>query len=826
MIDQETPANGAITEEPNQIHKALSLRHGADDRICVGIYQRNGDGEFHLQQNFVDGIDAAQQVIENHYLLPDVGAVWSNLQRLQAGATARREETVEAYVNLLVDIDRRDKSRPLLDAEGEPVLDAKGKPKQERINATEAERNALLKVTRQIISFLMPYFGRGITADSGNGYHLEWPTLPFDPKEGRELYQSLLAVLAHKFESPDLNMQIDMSMGNYTRVITVWGTWNRKYPHEEERPQRQTKILSSPQKLLPLSANSIELVALENPIPASATPAASEKNAKGGDLPEVDTYWLEDYGVEHLCEWGMPFTPRLGSTEKKGKTYWWLDNCFLAKDALDGFHQHKGGKEKQHTALILGDTLGVECFSDDCTEYTFKDWLRRLEELKGEKYPHRIFKDNTVELVALFGAEDVGAAAAESPSATAEPPIPDAIPDVAEASKEFELVRTRNADGSFTGMRGIYASDVMERPVEWLWKGRLPVGCGMVLSGPVACNKSTAALAFAACVTTGSDWPDGAKNTMGPREVMICATEDDRETTIKPRLRAAGADCSKVIFFTNMFDTDSLGNPVSRPLQLEKDARSLYNMMVAHPDLLMVILDPLTGFYGQVDGNDNKKIRPMMENIAKVCRRTRTAIVMIIHENKKSDVSAVDKMLGSGAVSQVIRAGLRFSLDPKNKPNGRVMASIKQSMGKPSGGMRFEIKDKNLFSPKGELLEEICYIEWGEKHDMSADDAMDEARALKKEAQDGLGGVNPDSKTGIAMKIFSDALAHGKRLHREVHALLDAAGVKEETKKDARRALKVQSSKSAPWYWWLPGKEEEVSHTDVRETKMPDVEVM
>jgi hypothetical protein len=76
------------------------------------------------------------------------------------------------------------------------------------------------------------------------------------------------------------------------------------------------------------------------------------------------------------------------------------------------------------------------------------------------------------------------------------------------------------------------------------------------------------------------------------------------------------------------------------------------------------------------------------------------------------------------------------------------------------------------------------------------------------------------------MKIFSDALANGKRLHRDVHALLDAAGVTVETRKDARRALKVQSSKSAPWYWWLPGKEEEAPHTDVPESKMPDVEVM
>jgi hypothetical protein len=154
------------------------------------------------------------------------------------------------------------------------------------------------------------------------------------------------------------------------------------------------------------------------------------------------------------------------------------------------------------------------------------------------------------------------------------------------------------------------------------------------------------------------------------------------------------------------------------------------------------------------------------------------------------------------------------------------MASIKNSMGKPSGGMYFEIGSKDLTSSKGETLEEICYIEWGERHDMSADDAMDDARALKKEAQEGLGGVDPNGKTGIAMKIFCDALAKGKRLHRDVHALLDAADVKPETRKDAKRNLGVISSKSAPWYWWLPGKEESVSRTDVPETKMPDVEVM
>jgi hypothetical protein len=495
--------------------------------------------------------------------------------------------------------------------------------------------------------------------------------------------------------------------------------------------------------------------------------------------------------------------------------------------------QHKHEQSVRTGFFWNGESLGWHCFAAGCrgSNMTVGQVIKFLNEQKGECYLGPIWDQQEDYSKFEIESADVVPESEKPNGHTATPPIEEEepLPPVAKQPnpKEFEIVRGKNADGGYTGMMGVMASDIRERPVEWLWKGRLPVGCGMVISGPVACNKSTACTDFVSRVTTGRDWPDGAKNLMGPRKVMICATEDDWETTIKPRLMAADADCSKIISFINCFDTDVNGKPVSRTLQLDKDTRNLYNLMVAHPDLLMVVLDPLSGFYGDMDGNDSKRIRPMMQAVAKVCRRTRTAILMIIHENKKSDVNAVDKMLGSGSVSQVIRAGLRISLDPRNKPNGRLMASIKNSMGKPSGGMRFEIGSKNLLSYCGEELEEICYIEWGEKHDMSADDVMDEARALKKEAQDGLGGADPNSKTGIAMKIFTDALANGKRLHREVHALLDKANVATETKKDARRKLGVKSSKAPPWYWWLPGNEgEEATKPNTPEAKMPDVDVL
>ena len=391
------------TTPSSEISKALALRHGEQDRICVGIYQRNGDGNFHLKPNFVDGIDAAQQVVADHYLLPDVGAIWSNLQKLQAGATARSEETIESYVNLLIDIDRRDKDRPVLDAQGNPVLDDKGKPKREHINATDREREVLLEQSYEIIRWLKPHFGAPIHADSGNGYHLEYPLAALAPNIGHQYHQTILNIIKQKFERPDLNMAIDTKISDHARVITVWNTWNRKYPHTEERPQRQTRILSYPRTLRPLGENTLDGFCLENKIIVMATGGGSAKTK--GDFPQVDPQWLEDYGPEHLLEWGRPFTPLLGITEKGSKTFYWLGNCITSDKGVDGFHQHHGGDNKRQTALVHGDTLGVECFSDDCDAFTISNWLHRLEELKGEKYPHRIFVDDGPELAAAFGAE-------------------------------------------------------------------------------------------------------------------------------------------------------------------------------------------------------------------------------------------------------------------------------------------------------------------------------------------------------------------------------------------------------------------------------------
>jgi hypothetical protein len=331
-----------------------------------------------------------------------------------------------------------------------------------------------------------------------------------------------------------------------------------------------------------------------------------------------------------------------------------------------------------------------------------------------------------------------------------------------------------------------------------------------------------ALLEIAARISNGTDWPDREKNEFGARDVLICATVDELQTVIRPRLRAAKANLEKCIFVENAFDEKD-GKRKSRPMDLEKDTQRLYEALSSEEGkkILLVILDPVTGFYGNADPNDNRQIRKMITNIAKMCMKTRTAVACIVHENKKSDVNVVDKMMGASSLSQIIRAGMRFSVDAKVEGgNGRIMASLKNSYGKRGGGMKFKIDSVSMVSTDGRELKDIGFVVWGDPHNDTADDIREREKQDKEEGAD-------DGKLGIAMKIIGEALKDGKRLMRDVHALLDQwerenkDTISDETRKRARRKIGALGSQGQPWCWWLPGKE---NFAGSAEQKMRDEE--
>jgi putative DNA primase/helicase len=778
----------------SNFREMLLSRHDATDTICVSaaMLKTGGkyDGDFIVDEHFCDGVDEAADLIERSSQRDDIAAIWTNLQRLIPGSRARKKyKTIDAYTNILVDIDRRIKK------------DAAGV----KINATEAERVVLRETADKVASFLSPQFGHATFADSGNGFHLSWRCEDMKPDEGREYYRELLAVLRHRFEQPDVNMEIDGSLFDDTQVVTVWGTWNRKYENTAERPQRQSELIYLP-GLLKINYSDIMVICAENPAPKSVS---QPKMARGTDADKLraNPEWLENYGVPDLIDfWSPEISYESIPYDKADGVHHPITPCPCHKD--EEFHEHS---TQNHCEIIEYNdgTIGIGCFSRD---FGLRTVIAKLNQIKGGNYPHLIYEEESLqELFDSFGVQEdvivtpVGELCHEvncdCGRAHVIPQKPVELFD--QTSLEYEMVR-RDTDDGYNAMMGIKMSDVKSRKLEFLWKGRIPEGKGVVFHGLPGTAKSMAALSIAAIVSTGEDWPDGAENGAGEREVLIAATEDDAEDTIKPRLQAMGANMDNITQIKRVMQYGASAK--QRRLLLKEDTKMFLKYLRLHPKTAVVILDPIQGFFGGADGNSNQEIRPILEAIAEVCRLTRVNFIAIVHENKREGAGAIDKILGAGALSQVFRVALRFSRDPENK-DGLIIATTKANLTKTKGGLRYMIAEEMVTLDDGNSSL-VGKVAWGEQHELTSDDVI--AAARDKEKNKDAGGTK---KIDLAKQMLNEQLATGPKLLRELYELGLSMGIGETSdavKKTVQRArrdlgiyvIKPPNSKGPFWAAW------------------------
>ena len=403
------------------IKQALLSRHGENDTICVSAYKLV-NGKVAVAERFVVGVEAAAAMIERNYEREDIGAIWTNIQRLKPGSEQRKKgETVEAYTNIVVDIDRKWK---MIHEDGS-LCKHTSKERKElqcggfKANATDAEREVLLGIAEEINGFLKP-FNDVVFADSGNGYHISQQCCgslgePLSPERGKELYSRLLALLKSKFESPDLNVEIDASLADDTQVVTVWGTWNRKYPDILERPQRQSKVLLMPSlPAKPVSEWDIEMLLLEN----------GEQPKPDGEAPrrvvsisqKADPEWLENHGVPDLIDFWAPLGIAYEEQpyEKQGETHHPIAPCPCHE--REDFHEHSHPRDCEIIEFADGG-VDISCFSG---ELNLGQVIKKMNTLRGENYPHKVWAEETDEQVAeAFGVED--ATKESEPEAKQEP---------------------------------------------------------------------------------------------------------------------------------------------------------------------------------------------------------------------------------------------------------------------------------------------------------------------------------------------------------------------------------------------------------------------
>ena len=241
-----------------------------------------------------------------------------------------------------------------------------------------------------------------------------------------------------------------------------------------------------------------------------------------------------------------------------------------------------------------------------------------------------------------------------------------------------------------TELKMIKMSDVQSQTVDWLWYPFIPYGKLTIIQGDPGDGKTTLVLNIAARLSKGEGLDNDMKVTE-PVNIIYQTAEDGLGDTIKPRLLAAGADCSKVLVID---DSD-------QPLTMA-DVR--LEEAIVQTKAKMVVLDPIQGFLGaDVDMHRANEIRPLMKRIAVLSEKYHCAVILIGHMNKNSNGKSSYRGLGSIDFQAAARSVLIVGR-VKDEPEVRVVCHTKSSLAPEGTSIAFRLDKNNGFEWIGEYL--------------------------------------------------------------------------------------------------------------------------
>src|SRR6266702_3718828 len=140
-----------------------------------------------------------------------------------------------------------------------------------------------------------------------------------------------------------------------------------------------------------------------------------------------------------------------------------------------------------------------------------------------------------------------------------------------------------------------FLDQVPDKPLIWLWPGRIPQGHLTLLDAAPGSALSLMALTLAACVSSGSPLPDGTPTQRG--YVLLLAPYGSPTDILKARFQAAGGDPSHLQLVLPLVGDPSRDLAHTRPYAFPQDLDPLA-AIIPSLDFCLVILDPASAIPG------------------------------------------------------------------------------------------------------------------------------------------------------------------------------------------------------------------------------------
>ncbi|MDQ3829346.1 MAG: AAA family ATPase, partial [Candidatus Tectomicrobia bacterium] len=276
----------------------------------------------------------------------------------------------------------------------------------------------------------------------------------------------------------------------------------------------------------------------------------------------------------------------------------------------------------------------------------------------------------------------------------------EALPHISLLHKRFERARKKaqareNFGKPMARPQVVTMSDVVREPIRWLWWPYIAIAKICMLDGDPGIGKSLLMTQLAASLSRGLPLPDQQGQPRlklpGPLTTLMLSTEDGLADTLKPRLEAAGADCSRIHVLTGWIGRED-----------EWHAFTLQQLSVLETALQqhrprLLIIDPIQAYLGDIDMHRANETRPLLAALARLAERYSCAIVCIRHPAKpgQGEGKAIHRGLGSIDFIGAARTALFCEQHPTDQDKA-LMAQSKSNIGRPGRTQMFS-KSEGVF---------------------------------------------------------------------------------------------------------------------------------
>lgn len=352
-------------------------------------------------------------------------------------------------------------------------------------------------------------------------------------------------------------------------------------------------------------------------------------------------------------------------------------------------------------------------------------------------------------------------------------------------------------------------SDVKDDVPTLAWEPKdgypgIAVGTLVIFGGRPAAGKSTGARWFAADATNGT-LPGAWYGS--PVGVAWIGTEESESYMMKPGLRAAGADLSKVVIpeVEIHHQGDETVVPILRQLNMDAFAEEC-----RAAGIKVVVLDPLMSAVGsQTDVNRSNEVRARLEPWVKLAEDIDGVVIGIAHLKKSFTGDVVAALNGSSAFGEVARTIFGFAKDDNAEDGTRLMSHAKSSIGPETLSYTYTLEPVEVTTDSGKTATMSRFV-LGEETDRTVSDALREAAAGPAPASPGNKPMS--DKAAMLVQILTgpdgallevtkdDAVA---QMGEAGYSADQTRRAREELAKRCRIGKPFRNGNSGPYFWKL-----------------------